>query len=151
MCSVIIVMAVLSAADVTITQPADGGVYDGDWLTLNALVENWGLLPDSVTFSLNGEPFVPVPRLCTDWHTYMQNDLHNGFLESLHSGSATFLPNTSPGPCIDTGVRPVGKTAAMPFGAGNHPGAAFRDMDPRRLSAFGVLSDKAGVGRRNGH
>ena len=82
MCSVIVLMAVLSAAEVMITQPADGGVYDGDWLSLNALVENGWFLPDSVTFSLNGEPFVPVPRLSTDWHTYMQNGLHHGFSEA---------------------------------------------------------------------
>lgn len=91
MCFVILMMAVASATEVMITQPADGGVYGGDWLTLNALVENEGLLPDSVTFSLNGEPFGPVPRLCTDWHTYMQNDLHHGFSEAPAPHDPTVL------------------------------------------------------------
>lgn len=91
MCSVIIAMVVLSATEVLITQPEDGGVYDGDWLTLNALVDNEGLLPDSVTFSLNGGSLVPVPRLCTDWHTYMQNDLHHGFSEAPAPHDPTVL------------------------------------------------------------
>ncbi len=75
-------LAALSAVDVEILKPVDGGVYTGDWLTLRVLVENDGVLPDSVTFSLNGEAFQPVPRLYTDWYTYKGDDLHTGFSES---------------------------------------------------------------------
>ncbi len=76
---VCLLLGILSAVSVSIVEPADGGVYDGDWLTLKTIVENENSLPDSVVFSLNGEPFLPVPRLSTDWPTYMQNNLHQGF------------------------------------------------------------------------
>lgn len=79
---VYLLLGILSAVDVSIIEPVDGGVYDGDWLTLRAIVQNENLLPDSVVFSLNGEPFAPVPRLVTDWPTYMQCNLHHGFSES---------------------------------------------------------------------
>jgi len=82
MTACISLLAALSAVDVSILEPVDGGVYNGDWLTLRAIVENENILPDSVTFSLNGEPFVPIPRLVTDWPTYMQNNVHNGFSPS---------------------------------------------------------------------
>ena len=77
-----LLLGILSAVDVSIFEPADGGVYDGDWLTLRAIVQNNNELPDSVTFSLNGEPFAPVPRLVTDWYTYMANDCRTGYSES---------------------------------------------------------------------
>ncbi len=78
----ILLCAALASVDVSIVEPAAGGIYDGDWLTLRAIVENDNLLPDSVVFSLNGDPFVPIPRLVTDWPTYMQSNLHHGFSES---------------------------------------------------------------------
>ncbi len=68
--------------NVEITEPIDGATYDGDWLTVRAIVENDNELPDSVHHTLNGEPFILIPRLNTDWYTYMQNDLHHGFSES---------------------------------------------------------------------
>ncbi len=68
--------------NVEITEPVDGETYDGDWLTVRAIVENDNELPDSVHHTLNGEPFILIPRLNTDWYTYMQNDLHHGFSES---------------------------------------------------------------------
>jgi len=82
MSSLLPLLSVLAAVDVSIMEPADGGIYNGDWLTLKAIVENENVLPDSVVFSLNGEPFTPVPRLITDWPTYMQSNVHNGFSES---------------------------------------------------------------------
>ncbi len=78
----IFVLAAMSAVDVCIVEPQDGGIYDGSWLTLKAIVENDNELPDSVVFSLNGEPFAPVPRLVTDWYTYMANDCRTGYSES---------------------------------------------------------------------
>jgi len=75
-------LAIISAKSVTITEPMDGETYDGDWLMLNALVENENEVPDSVIYRLNGAADVPVPRLNTDWYTYMQNDLHHGYSES---------------------------------------------------------------------
>lgn len=78
----ILLLSAASTVTVDIVEPADGATFSGDWLTLRALVGNDDVLPDSVTFSLNGEPFVPVPRLSTDWPTYMQSNVHNGLSES---------------------------------------------------------------------
>ena len=67
---------------VEIREPVDGNIYNGDWLTLRAIVDNDNELPDSVHFSLNEQPVLPVPRLNTDWYTYMANDHHTGYSES---------------------------------------------------------------------
>ncbi|MCK5117730.1 MAG: PQQ-binding-like beta-propeller repeat protein, partial [Candidatus Aegiribacteria sp.] len=77
--------------NLTITEPVDGETYDGDWLPLRAIVENENELPDSVHYSLNGAAVVLIPRLNTDWYTYMQNDLHNGFSESPAPTDNTIL------------------------------------------------------------
>ena len=78
----ILTTILISVTNLTITEPVDGETYDGDWLPLRAIVENENELPDSVHYSLNGAAVVLIPRLNTDWYTYMQNDLHNGFSES---------------------------------------------------------------------
>lgn len=75
-------LAVLSAVDISILEPADGAVYDGDWLTIRAVVENENELPDSVTLVLNGGEPAIVPRLVTDWYTYMGNHCRTGYSES---------------------------------------------------------------------
>jgi len=80
--ALILLKVLVSATSVTITEPVDGQIYDGDWLLLNALVENGNETPDSVRYRLNGGDAVSVPRLSTDWFTYMQNDLHHGYSES---------------------------------------------------------------------
>jgi outer membrane protein assembly factor BamB len=80
--ALILLKVLVSATSVTITEPVDGEVYDGDWLLLNAVVENGDEPPDSVRYRLNGGDAVSVPRLSTDWFTYMQNDLHHGYSES---------------------------------------------------------------------
>ena len=46
-----LLLGILSAVSVSIVEPVDGGVYDGDWLTLRTIVENENSLPDSVVFS----------------------------------------------------------------------------------------------------
>jgi len=71
-----------AAESVTITEPVDGASYDDIWVTVRTLVENDNELPDSVHYSLNGQPVIQIPRLNTDWYTYMQNDLHDGYSES---------------------------------------------------------------------
>lgn len=73
---------VLSITNVTITEPVDGETYDGDWLTVRSIVENDNELPDSVHYSLNGEAVIQIPRLNTDWPTYMQNYQNHGYSES---------------------------------------------------------------------
>ncbi|MCK5117515.1 MAG: PQQ-binding-like beta-propeller repeat protein [Candidatus Aegiribacteria sp.] len=78
----ILTAILISVTNLTITEPVDGETYDGDWLPLRAIVENENELPDSVHYSLNGAAVVLIPRLNTDWYTYMQNDLHHGFSES---------------------------------------------------------------------
>ena len=82
MTTLLVLLAVLSVVDLSIEDPVDGGVYPVDSLTLRAIAQNDNVLPDSVTFSLNGEAFTQVPRLVTDWYTYMQNSLHHGYSES---------------------------------------------------------------------
>lgn len=68
-----------ASSTVLVTAPVDGETYAADWLDLKALVTNENYPPDSVTFILNGAAPEAVPRLSTDWHTYMGNDLHTGF------------------------------------------------------------------------
>ena len=73
----------ISISNLTITEPVDGQSYwIGDSLTVRAIVENENEMADSVHYSLNEEPVLKIPRLNTDWYTYMQNDLHNGYSES---------------------------------------------------------------------
>ena len=86
-----IAVAGLAAETVLITEPDDGGVYDGDWLTVRAIVENDDELPDSVHYSLNGGTVIPIPRLITDWYTYMRNDQRHGYSESPAPHDATVL------------------------------------------------------------
>jgi len=81
----------LAVENVAITEPQDGATYDGDWLTVRAIVENDNELPDSVHYSLNGDPVILIPRLNTDWYTYMQNDLHHGYSESPAPTDNTIL------------------------------------------------------------
>ena len=78
----LIISSILAATSVTITEPVDGETYNGDWLTVRAIVENENELPDSVHYSLNGELVVLIPRLDTDWYTYMANDCRTGYSES---------------------------------------------------------------------
>ena len=91
----VLILSLVTAAwavdNVTITEPVDGATYDGDWLTVRAIVENDNELPDSVHHTLNGEPFILIPRLNTDWYTYMANDLHTGFSESPAPTDNTIL------------------------------------------------------------
>ena len=81
----------ISTTNLTITEPVDGETYDGDWLTVRAIVENENEKADSVHYSLNGQPVVQIPRLNTDWYTYMANDLHTGFSESPAPTDNTIL------------------------------------------------------------
>ena len=83
--------ALISATSLTITEPVDGETYNGDWLTVRAIVENDNEVPDYVQHSLNGQPVLQIPRLDTDWYTYMQNDLHHGFSESPAPTDNTIL------------------------------------------------------------
>ncbi|MCD4847668.1 MAG: PQQ-binding-like beta-propeller repeat protein [Candidatus Aegiribacteria sp.] len=78
----IFIAALLSTVSVTITEPVDGETYNGDWLTIRAIVENENEIPEYVQYTLNGQTAVDISRLNTDWYTYMQNDLHHGFSES---------------------------------------------------------------------
>jgi outer membrane protein assembly factor BamB len=77
--------------NVEITEPIDGATYDGDWLSVRAIVENDDELPDSVHHTLNGEPVILIPRLNTDWYTYMQDDLRQGYSESPAPTDNTIL------------------------------------------------------------
>lgn len=82
---------VIAATSLVVSEPEDGAIYDGDWLTLRTIVENENVLPDSVHFTLNGGGEVQIPRLNTDWTTYMQGNLHHGYSESPGPQDATIL------------------------------------------------------------
>jgi len=88
---VALISTILSASGVAITEPVDGETYNGDWLTVRAIVENENTLPDSVHYTLNGGNVVTVPRLNTDWYTYMANDCHTGYSESPGPADSTIL------------------------------------------------------------
>ena len=87
----ILTAILISVTNLTITEPVDGETYDGDWLPLRAIVENENELPDSVHYELNGQSAIPIPRLNTDWYTYMANDCHTGFSESPAPTDNTLL------------------------------------------------------------
>ena len=78
----ILTAILMFVTNLTITEPVDGETYDGDWLPLRAIVENENEVPDSVHYSLNGAAVVFIPRLNTDWYTYMANDCRTGYSES---------------------------------------------------------------------
>lgn len=79
---ILLASILISTTNLSITEPIDGETYDGDWLTVRAIVENENEIPDSVSYSLNGEPVAPIPRLNTDWPTYMQNYQRHGYSDS---------------------------------------------------------------------
>ncbi len=85
------VLFVISATGVNITEPVDGETYNDDWLTVRAIVENENEIPEYVHYSINGQSVVQIPRLNTDWYTYMANDLHTGFSESPAPTDDTIL------------------------------------------------------------
>jgi len=87
----IIASVIIAASSVTITEPVDGDTCSGDWLTVRAIVENANTLPDSVHYTLNGGDVIAVPRLNTDWYTYMANDCHTGYSESPGPEDSTIL------------------------------------------------------------
>lgn len=78
-------------ASVEITRPEDGGVYADPDLEVRVVVDCEDGMPDSVVYSLNGFPGVGMPRLDTDWYTYLQNDLHHGYSESPAPQTADVL------------------------------------------------------------
>lgn len=83
---------VLSATGVTISEPEDWTAYNLDELPgIRAIVENENVIPDSVHYSLNGDAVVPIPKLNTDWPTYMQSYLHHGYSESPAPTDNTIL------------------------------------------------------------
>ncbi len=98
--------------DLSITEPIDGETYNGDWLTVRAIVQNDNELPDSVHYSLNADSFILIPRLNTDWYTYMANDLHTGFSESpaptdstiLWTAPVTGIEHEFPTPVVANGI-----------------------------------------------
>ena len=87
----ILTAILISVTNLTITEPIDGETYDGDWLPLRAIVENENELPDSVHYSLNGQTAVLIPRLNTDWYTYMANNNRTGYSESPAPHDNTIL------------------------------------------------------------
>ncbi len=83
MIETILIAILISTTNLTITEPVNGQSYwIGDSLTVRAIVENENEKADSVHYSLNGQQVIQIPRLNTDWYTYMANDLHTGFSES---------------------------------------------------------------------
>ena len=79
----LVISVVYAAVSVDIVEPEHCMDYNLDELPgIRAIVENENELPDSVHYTLNGEIAIAVPRLNTDWPTYMQNYQNHGFSES---------------------------------------------------------------------
>lgn len=83
--------SILGVTGLVITEPVQGQTYTGDWLSIRAIVENDNQTPDSVVCVLNGGAPALVPRLSTDWYTYMANNEHTGFSQSPAPLDATVL------------------------------------------------------------
>jgi len=84
--SLTVIAASISAANVDIVSPADGGeCYDGG-VKVHVMVE--GERADSVVCTLNNQPGIVLSRLDTDWYTYMCNDNRQG-------SSGTYGPRSS--------------------------------------------------------
>ena len=102
----------LSTVNLTITEPVDGETYNGDWLTIRVIVQNENEIPDSVHYTLNGESIIQIPRLNTDWPTYMQSNLHHGYSESpapitnevLWTAPVTSTMHEFPNPIVVDGI-----------------------------------------------
>ncbi len=103
----ILSVILLSSVNLTIIEPVDGETYNGDWLTIRAIVENENELPDSVHYTLNGESVIQVPRLNTDWYTYMANDCRTGYSESPAPHDNTILWSAPVSGTIHEFVSPV--------------------------------------------
>ena len=79
----LVISVVYAAVSVDIVEPEHCMDYNLDELPgIRVIVENENELPDSVHYTLNGEIAIVVPRLNTDWPTYMQNYQNHGFSES---------------------------------------------------------------------
>lgn len=103
----------LSATSLTITEPENWAAYNLDELTgIRVILENENVVPDSVHYSLNGASVVPIPRLNTDWPTYMQNYQNHGFSESpapmtneiLWTAPVTGIWHEFPTPVVVNGI-----------------------------------------------
>ncbi len=79
----VIVTSLLAVTSLHITEPESMASYNLDELPgLRIIVENENEIPDSIRYSLNGNDFITVSRLSTDWPTYMQNIEKHGYSES---------------------------------------------------------------------
>lgn len=87
----IVLSAITAATSVSIVEPIDGETYDGDWLPFRVVVENENEVPDSVHYGLNGSTVAQISRLNTDWPTYMQDYLNQGYSESPAPVNNTIL------------------------------------------------------------
>ncbi len=110
---ILVLVAVLSSAiTVNITEPIDGESYNDCILSIRAIAENNNEIPDSVTYSLNGDTSILISRLNTDWPTYMQNNVHHGYSESpapmtnevLWTAPVTGLMHEFPTPVVVDGI-----------------------------------------------
>ncbi|MFO7626706.1 MAG: hypothetical protein R6V62_05570, partial [Candidatus Fermentibacteraceae bacterium] len=87
----VLLASILGVTGLVITEPVHGQTYAGDWLSIRAIVQNDNQVPDSVVCVLNGGAPALVPRLSTDWYTYMANNEHTGFSQSPAPLDATVL------------------------------------------------------------
>jgi len=87
----VLLASILGVTGLVITEPVQGQTYTGDWLSVRAIVENDNQVPDSVVCMLNGGSPAIVPRLSTDWYTYMADNEHTGFSQSPAPLDATVL------------------------------------------------------------
>lgn len=77
-----LISSLFAATSISIEEPIDGETYDGDWLSIRAIVENENEIPDSVHYCLNGSDIIQIARLNTDWSTYMADSNRTGYSEA---------------------------------------------------------------------
>lgn len=109
---VTLISSLIAATSVSIVEPVNGEIYDGDWLPFRVIIENENEVPDSVHYALNGNPVIQIPRLNTDWPTYMQNYFNHGYSEApaphdntiLWTAPITGTENEFPTPVVYEGI-----------------------------------------------
>jgi len=109
----ILISSIFAITSITITEPEDWAAYNLDELPgIRAIVENENVIPDSVHYSLNWDPVILIPRLNTDWPTYMQNYQNHGYSESpavtdntiLWTAPVTGDEHEFPTPVVSNGI-----------------------------------------------
>lgn len=78
----IILLAAVPVSGIEIKEPVEGKNYYTQEIDVRVIVETAKTPSDTAFFTLNGESDGFIPRIDTDWYTYMRNSLRQGYSES---------------------------------------------------------------------